>query len=727
MKPIPAFTISLGLWSGLGAAVAQTAAPVETVEIFGKGQTRQVQNITRKDLAEALPGTSPLKILEKLPGVSFQSADAFGAYEWSTRLSVRGFSQGQLGFTLDGIPLGNMSYGNNNGLHISRAIIPENIGHVDLSQGSGSVGTASTSNLGGAVQFFSSDPADAPGAKASQSFGSNAMWRSFVRLDSGLLASGAKLSASAVRQHAHKWKGEGPQDLSQFNSKLVYGSGALRLSAFYNYADRSENDYQDLSPEMRDRLGWDWDNYAPDWERAVQAARGVFSGAVKTRDDAYFTARGLRKDHLAGASLELENADASLRLKASAYYHRNDGQGHWYTPYRASSATVPISIRTTEYGVRRHGLVSELTWKTGNHSINGGFWYEHNRHDLVRNYYAVNGPEDSNRFLSDPMLTGFHQQFLVRTTQFYLQDTVTLLDNRLRLNGGFKSPGVTIAAASINAARAAGTLKAAKSFLPQVGLNFDLDQDHELFASLSRNLRAFEAGVYGQFSQSQAAFDAGGARLRPETSTSADLGLRFTRGKLSGSVALYKADFSDRNLSVATCAGVVGCPNTVVNVGRVSTRGLEAAASWALAHHWTWFNSVTLNRSRYGADYMDKGLPVAVGGKQVVDAPAQLMHTELGYDDKRFFARLGGNYTAQRYYTYTNDGRVSPYTVWNLGGGMHHGALTLQVNVNNLFNKRYFSTIGSNQFTASDPQGLFQTMLTGAPRELFITVSGKLW
>lgn len=158
MKPIPAFTISLGLWSGLGAAVAQTAAPVETVEIFGKGQTRQVQNITRKDLAEALPGTSPLKILEKLPGVSFQSADAFGAYEWSTRLSVRGFSQGQLGFTLDGIPLGNMSYGNNNGLHISRAIIPENIGHVDLSQGSGSVGTASTSNLGGAVQFFSVRP-----------------------------------------------------------------------------------------------------------------------------------------------------------------------------------------------------------------------------------------------------------------------------------------------------------------------------------------------------------------------------------------------------------------------------------------------------------------------------------------------------------------------------------------------------------------------------------------
>ena len=50
------------------------------------------------------------------------SSDPFGAYEWATRISVRGFGQEQLGFTLDGVPLGNMAYGNDNGLHISRAI-----------------------------------------------------------------------------------------------------------------------------------------------------------------------------------------------------------------------------------------------------------------------------------------------------------------------------------------------------------------------------------------------------------------------------------------------------------------------------------------------------------------------------------------------------------------------------------------------------------------------------
>src|SRR3546814_9991705 len=52
---------------------------------------------------------------------------SFGAYEWSQRLSIRGFNQNQLGFTLDGIPLGDHSYGNVNGLHVNRAISPENV------------------------------------------------------------------------------------------------------------------------------------------------------------------------------------------------------------------------------------------------------------------------------------------------------------------------------------------------------------------------------------------------------------------------------------------------------------------------------------------------------------------------------------------------------------------------------------------------------------------------
>src|SRR5207237_9708960 len=115
----------------------------------------QEQSLTATALALEVPGTSPLKAIEKLPGVSFQSADPFGAYEWSTRISIRGFNQNQLGFTLDGVPLGDMSYDNHNGLHISRPISSEDLGKVELAQGSGGLDTASNSNLGGTLKFTS--------------------------------------------------------------------------------------------------------------------------------------------------------------------------------------------------------------------------------------------------------------------------------------------------------------------------------------------------------------------------------------------------------------------------------------------------------------------------------------------------------------------------------------------------------------------------------------------
>jgi iron complex outermembrane receptor protein len=711
------------------AAAAAEPAP-QVVEVTGKGQTRQVQNITRADIAKAVPGTSPLKVLEKLPGVNFQSADPFGAYEWSTRFSIRGFAQQQLGYTLDGVPLGDMSYGNNNGLHISRAISSENIGRVAVSQGAGAVGTPSTSNLGGTVQFFSLDPSDERGATFAQTFGSDSTQRTFVRLDSGLFGAGTKAYASVTRQRAGKWKGEGGQDQDQFNSKIVHRFGANEVSAFYNYSERKETDYQDLSLDMINRLGYDWDTYAPDWQRAVNAARNQFSGGVTSQDDAYYLARGLRKDHLGGLALDLQLSD-SVGLRATYYHHSNKGQGHWYTPYVASPSGVPISLRTTEYSIGRDGVTADLTWNAGMHTVTAGAWGERSDHSLTRNYYNLDGPGDTNHFLSGPFRTDFKQDFTTTTTQFYLQD-VMALSERFKLNVGFKAPKVTIDATSLVGTRAAGQLTAQKHFLPQAGINYALNRDDELFASVTRNMRAFQPGVDGPFSQTQQAFDLGKGNLKPETSTSADLGIRFRRDAVQGSLAVYRTEFDDRLLSVATCAGIVGCPSTFVNVGKVETRGVEALAVWKIVPGWSWFNSLTYNESKYKSDYRDGATLVAASGKDVVDAPRTSFDTELSYENVQWFARLGGKYTDKRYYTYLNDGSAPSFWVGNLSAGWKFGSagpvhdLQLQFNVTNLFDKRYIATVGSNGFVQSDPKGAFATLLPGAPRQFFLSLNGKL-
>ena len=127
----------------------------------------------RQNLAVQPPGTSVQKALNILPGVMAQSIDALGVNEQSLTLQVRGFSTTHLGYTLDGMPLGDGAYNNYNGLTISRALISENLGRADLATGIAGLGIASTSNLGGAVTYTSSDPHEEFGVAASQTFGSD--------------------------------------------------------------------------------------------------------------------------------------------------------------------------------------------------------------------------------------------------------------------------------------------------------------------------------------------------------------------------------------------------------------------------------------------------------------------------------------------------------------------------------------------------------------------------
>ena len=515
-----AFNVAAAVAAVLSAATVQAAEPaadttLEEVLVFGRGQSRQVAEVSAIEIEQAAPGTSALKIISKLPGVSFQSADPYGAYEWSTRITVRGFNQNQLGFTLDGVPLGDMSYGNHNGLHISRAISSENIGNAVLSQGAGSLETASSSNLGGTLQFYSLDPSHEFGFNVALTGGADSMQRGFLRFETGDLgSSGTRAYISYTNSQTDKWKGYGEQKQEMVNFKVVQPIGDGQLTAFYNWSDRQENDYQDLSLDMISRLGYDWDNLsAPsDWATMVlvadvaanrgdtcnpvnpgcvtNAAAGiVYPSPIANSDDAYANAAGLRKDTLAGATLNMPFGDA-FSWDTTVYLHQNKGQGIWFTPNPhtpagapdgsggtiGAGANGPISVRTTEYDIDRSGITTALTWALGAHTVKGGFWYEDNDFNQARRFYGLEraAPQrDSLEFMTDPFFTQWYVAFNTKTTQFFLQDTWAVND-ALKVNFGFKSLEVKNEASAIQtpAVLAEGSIEAKESFLPQVGFNY---------------------------------------------------------------------------------------------------------------------------------------------------------------------------------------------------------------------------------------------------------------
>lgn len=742
------------------APAADAAAEGAEIVVFGRGETRQVQEVGSRDILTQTPGTNVLKIIEKLPSVNFQSADPFGNYEWSQRITIRSFNQNQLGFTFDGIPLGDMSYGNHNGLHITRAISSENIGSVRVSQGAGSLGTQSTGNLGGTIETFSADPADylsggAFGAQGNLTYGSDETWRAFARLALGQ-KDGARAYVSYAYGSTDKWKGTGTQDQHMANAKVVIPVGGATLDGWFSYSDRREQDYQDMSLGMIRRLGWDWDNTYPDYARAIDYAdryndvdrfsnRGgspfpdglydltgapvaggqVYPGNVTSVDDAYYDAAGLREDWLGAIGVTAPLGErATVKLKG--YYHNNSGMGLWGTPYVASPNGVPLSMRTTEYDMERIGAFGSVDFAIGVQNLSVGAWYENNKFNQARRFYAFasrTAPGRSFRdYPTDPFFTQWEFDFTTDTLQYHVQDKIDL--GMVTLNLGWKGFQVkNKAEAVVQATFPEGRIKAEDWFQPHAGFAVELSPEAEVFGGFTQVTRAFaSATTTGPFSTNQAGFNAIRGTLKPESSDTYELGLRYHNPVFNGTLGAYLVNFRNRLLAVQVGSAIQGNPSALQNVGGVRAIGIEAAGDLRLGGGFGLYASYSYTDATYRDDVVNGNgvLVAAIKGKTVVDSPKHIARGEFNFDDGQRFFRFGVNYMSRRYYSYTNDASVPGRVIVDASIGYRFtDRVEVQLNATNLLDKRYVGTIGSGGFGNS---GDAQTLLVGAPQQFFATL-----
>jgi iron complex outermembrane receptor protein len=732
-------------WAAEDAATAAAdTAAVQEIVVVGHGETRQVQTLNQADIAIAPPGSSPLKAISRLPGVNYQASDAFGAYEWAVRISVRGFNQSQMGFTVDGVPLGDMNYGNYNGLHISRAISSENIGDTRLAAGTASLGTASSSNLGGALEFLSRAPSDTLGGLVTGTYGSYDTNREFVRVDSGEVAGGGKGYLSFDNQFSNKWKGDGVQKQIQVNSKWVQPVGPVTLTGWLDYSDRRENDYQDLTLGWVKQFGLGLDNISNNWPLAVALAHAYqngtaypapFTNTPDAIDAVYFNGSGLRKDTIGALKGDWAITEG-LAAHLTGYGHHNIGEGTWDTPYTPSPpGGAPISMRTTEYDIRRAGAIGSLEYKIAGHDVEGGFWYENNDFTNARRYYALdaNGDNRSNlEFQTDPFRTDWVGDFNTKTTEFHLQDTWRVIDS-VKLNFGFKALNVDVKASQPVGTLAAGEIKSDDGFLPQAGVNWGIDGSNELFADYAKNMRAFVgtnspgANSPAPFATTQAGFNAIKGSLKPETSQTGEVGYRFRAGTFQAVATAYYVKFDNRLLGVTVGSGIQGNPIVLENVGSVTSKGGELTGVWRFIQDWSLSGSYSYDASTYDNNVRNgDGSVVLTAGKTVVDSPNNIANATLGYDNGSWFANATANYMSQRFFTYTNDQSVPGRTTLDLAFGYRFHAdnpvlkgMEIQGNVANATNARYIGSIGTNGFGNS---GDNQTLQAAAPLEAFVTL-----
>lgn len=741
---------------------SDSARRLGTIEVRGSitglGQTRTGNALSRETLQLSIPGTSALKSIARLPGVNYQGADPFGLYEWANRVTIRGFQTQQVGQTFDGLPLGDMSYGNFNGLAIGRAIDPENLADAAVAQGTGALGIASSNNLGGVIQYASAEPLNDRTVSLRQMFGSANARRTYGRFDTGLrplsTATAFKGFISFGRYDTDKWKGSGErfspaknvvlgerglfgdpgeQWMDQLNVKAQLLAGPHKLTVFYNFSDKKESDFTDLSLARFRSSGRDWDQFN-DWPQAQSFATS------KTPDEAYFhSAQGARRDHLAYLAAELQLND-NARFEIRPYAHTDDGGGDWHAPsYGASFSPDPIYFRQTQYDSERYGVIARGRALLGANHLEFGAWFERNESTIRRLGWRLRDYQSS----PDVNFNNVLRLFFDRTGDFstrtiYAQNTNRMLDDRLKLTYGAKylyigadfinnkTRTVGNAISAPDTGRPNVSIPTDGGLLPQVGALYSINDQEQLFANYSQNVNAYpyspQSGVYNT---APTAFDFFKRNTDPEKAYTYEIGLRTRRDGVGASIALYNIDYRNRLIGVAVCPLTATCVSSFANVGDITTRGAEALLALRLTRELSWSSSAAFNSSEIDDDYKSGTATVAAKGKTVVDAPKTLFNSSLQWVRGGATAALTARHVGKRYFSILNDVAVPAYTTLDASAtyrltklrGIRE--LSLQLNAVNLSDKLYIATMGTGGFTVS---GDTQTLMAGYRRLVFLTL-----
>jgi iron complex outermembrane receptor protein len=680
--------------------------------------TRSAVAIGGEEIQKILPGVSPLKAIQTLPGVLFETSDPWGNNEQNEFLFVHGFSTQQLGYTMDGVPLGDQQYGNYNGLSPSRALISENVSKVILSSGAGDLATASTSNLGGAIETFSRDPAHQRGGNFQQTVGSYQTTRTYLRLETGEFGNGNSLYISGLHQDQRAWDFNAHQRGDQFNGKFVHEGEHGKLTVFLDYSDKVEPN-EDSIVHVKGELSAPYTRpfLYPDYNGGLAYLQA--NGAPPAADGSNFRnyhSAAQRTDELGYVKYDYKLAE-NMTWSNQVYFHHDEGRGVVAGPI--NQAGLPglfaiyfpgqdlksvfggtgYAVRTTEYLINRGGLISNFDWTLGDHQIEAGFWYENIHSTTHRVWYPF--AETSTdltpyKIPTNPKFTQYASNINNEVFQYHLQDQWRLRPDLL-LQAGFKGSfqdatgrvliqqrnlptcvGPAAPTCTTNPTQLpSGSIDTKEGFLPQVGAIWDATGHEQVFVNVQKNLRQFVTYGAGGLSPwslgSQAAFDLFKKTVNPETSWTYELGVRSRReldmGPLTGietQATYYHVDFADRLLQISSTpviGSLVSGSAILANVGSVKVDGVDVAATLQFGPHISFYDAVSYNRSIYQDNYTTGAANTVVPtkGKSVPASPEWMNKFILSANYGAFSAQLSGDYVGKRYATFTNDLSVKGY------------------------------------------------------------------
>jgi outer membrane receptor for Fe3+-dicitrate len=757
--------LALAILSALSHTAHADEAPVandsaiEEVTVVGRSVSYANNATDETMLKQQTNLTSVLASIDNLPGVLINEGDTFGADDWSTSISIRGFqvdlSQQQIGMTVDGIANGNSNYGG--GSKANRYIDTENLRAVEVSQGTADISSRSNEALGGTLNFTTIDPGMEEKLVVSSSFGEFDAQKLFVRYETGEIIKNTYAWLSVSSQESSDWMDQAAENTrDHFAAKIISHGDDIMLTGYISYDDTHEDNYQRIYGITQFKQNPDWDGLTSDWT------------GIPYTDQAY--RRGwstLRENLFAYLSADMMLGDVDVHT--SVYYHKNEGRGDWIPPYIVDvtddgedgaqseltsgntvyggnaigslyfvdssgvalaadsectssifypygqssnvydpacyddSAIAVGSYRHTNYGKERVGFNGDLEWITQindmENVLRAGVWYEDYNRDENRSWHKIIDSAVGYEYDHTPYWIQYSREFPVETLMYYLEDEIDLGVVKVRL--GAKQFNVDVEKHDLYDASNNISVNSDSDVLFSAGLVAPLTEDIELFGGFSQNFAAIKDAILERD-------DADLSVVEPETADNLDLGLRYSSPGLNASLTYYSITFDNRILFVSNedSDGIDYLESSAgryENEGGIESSGIEASLQWQASDALSVYVSYTHNDSELSNGdtntYVDELSGETFSTNKVIGAAEDMAVLSLDWQRNHYIAGLSTKYVGERFAgSFTAD----DYTVSDLYVGVNIDdigagiqSLDIRFTVNNLFDESYLGTITS--------------------------------
>ncbi|OPA89232.1 TonB-dependent receptor [Pseudomonas fluorescens] len=255
-----------------------------------------------------------------------------------------------------------------------------------------------------------------------------------------------------------------------------------------------------------------------------------------------------------------------------------------------------------------------------------------------------------------------------------------------------------------------GDYKVTRNLTRYAGLIYELDDHHSVYVS------------YSDIFTPQSAKDTAGTPVKPIVGKNYEVGIKgeYLGGALNASVALFRVDQENR----ATQVFVQNCPQTECYEasGELRSQGIDFELQGALTENWQVGGGYTYARTH---TIKDDANPQKVNKQYNTDTPEHLFKLTTRYNLQgpleKF--RVGGNISWQsRMY---NDVKLTDGSTYRLQQGAYaitdlmagykvNEHMDLQLNANNIFDRRYYSTIANSVDYGGDAYGTPRNMMLTA-------------